>query len=88
MSEKITIKSKTETESRKSDLNEGDIVEFGVSHELKINGDASWVSFKAATKVRPGEHADEASARVNAYVQRSMSKAVEATVSEVERMSS
>lgn len=85
MPEKITIKSKSER--LKPALHEGDIVEFGVTHELKINGDASWVSFKAASKVQSGESPDEASERLIAHVNNTMEKAVKATVESVEGMS-
>lgn len=80
----VTIKGIRTPESR---LNDNDMIEVGVSHQLKINGDESWVSYKVATKVRVGESADDATKRALEQVSVAMRTAVEHTVREVEEMS-
>lgn len=83
----VTIKSHRVADPVVRLLDDGDVIEVGTSHELKIDGDGSWVSYKVATKVRVGESADDATARALEQVTRAMRTAVAATVRNVEEMS-
>lgn len=83
----VTIKSTRIPDRVESRLNEDDIVEMGMSHELKIDGDGTWVSYKVATKVRVGETADDATKRALEQVTSSMRMAVDAAVRNVKEMS-
>jgi len=80
----VTIKS---TRLPVASLNESDVVELGMSHELKIDGDGTWVSYKVATKVGPGETSDEAFQRALSHVTEKMRLAVDAAVRNVQEMS-
>lgn len=66
----------------------GDTIEYGVSHEIKVDGDGSWVSLKVTTVVREGEDADEAYHRVEHYLTEKMRAAVAQTVRNIQEMSS
>lgn len=68
-------------------LNEGDMIEIGMSHELKIDGDATWLSYKVATKVGVGETSADAHRRALQDLTNQMEVAVAATVAHVQRMS-
>jgi hypothetical protein len=68
-------------------LSEGDRIEIGVSHELKINGDGSWVSYKVTTKVGDGETAEAAHQRALEFLSRQVEELVKRTVADVLRMS-
>lgn len=49
-------------------LDPGDPVTISISHQLRINGDDSWVKVEATSKVRPGESADDTYNRVLQFV--------------------
>lgn len=66
-----------------SALDPGDRITVSVSHELKINGESSWVKYEANSAVRENESATEASSRVQDHVEREVMKAVEQTVNSV-----
>jgi hypothetical protein len=84
----VTIKGSRVPAPPAAFLNEGDAIEIGMSHELKIDGDATWLSYKVATKVGVGETSDDASARALQYLTNKMEHAVQVTVAHVQRMSS
>lgn len=62
-------------------LYEGDSVTVSVTHEIKINGDKSWVGLQATSKVLPDE--DSTAARVYGYVNAQVMDAVKNTVETV-----
>jgi metal-sulfur cluster biosynthetic enzyme len=68
-------------------LMEGDMVELGMSHEIKVDGDGTWVSLKMTTKVGVGETPDDAYQRVEQYLTEKMRMAVKAAVRNIEEMS-
>lgn len=68
-------------------LQEGDRIEVGVTHELKINGDSTWVSYKVTSKVGDSEIAEAASRRVMTFVSHEVEELVKRTVADVLRMS-
>jgi hypothetical protein len=70
----------------KGDLREGDSMEIGVSACIKIDGDENWVSFKATSKVGPGEGAGDAHERVLSYVQESFETTVTRVVAQIRGM--
>ena len=45
-------------------FHEGDTVRVSVTHNIKINGDDSWVKYEYGTTVQPGEHVDDVDARL------------------------
>lgn len=65
----------------------GDMLEVGTSHQLKINGDESWISYKIATKVQEGESVTDAHERAMSILTTKMEDAVKKTVASVEKMS-
>ena len=46
----------------------GDQIEFGVTHELDVDGDKSWVKYGVTSQVHEGEDAFEATKRVVSFV--------------------
>ena len=70
----------------KTTLNAGDQIEVGVSADVKINGDGTWITFKAKSEVGQGESGAEAHERVLSYVQESFEKTVMSVVEQVQRM--
>lgn len=65
------------------ELNFGDQITVGVTHEISINRDKSWVRYEAVTKVRPGETAEDARTRAIGHVNVSVMEAVKQTVETV-----
>jgi hypothetical protein len=65
------------------ELFSGDSILVGVTHELSVGRDKSWVKYEATTKVRPGESGDDARTRAVGHVNQSVMKVVEATVNQV-----
>jgi len=51
-----------------SPLDPGDRVTVSITHQLRINGDDSWVKLEHSSRVREGETAEQADARVFGYV--------------------
>lgn len=82
----IKIKPRETTESTGS-TQSWDWVEVGVSHQLKINGDESWVSYKLRSRVREHENITEASKRVRHTVAIEIDQIIDETVEYVERKS-
>ena len=80
-SPKITLRSVQEHEQG---LGPGDKIAYTVTHELKINGESSWVKYGATVSVREGESSQDAHNRVQTQVDGQMEKVVMATVKFVE----
>lgn len=57
----------------------GDRIEFGVTHEVEIDGDKCWVKYGVSSQVYEGESAGTATGRVVTFV----NQAVLAAASEV-----
>lgn len=73
----IKIQKKAEEVPR---LYPGDRIEYSLTHELKINGDSSWVKWGASTSVQDGESATQAKARLQQDVETEMDKLITKTV--------
>jgi hypothetical protein len=67
------------------ELYEGDQITVGMTHEIKVGYDKSWVKYEAVTKVRPGETAAGARTRAIGHVNESSMRAVAQTVETVRR---
>lgn len=65
------------------ELYNGDQITVGVTHEISINRDRSWVRYEAVTKIRPGEDAEHARTRAIGHVNVSVMEAVRETVETV-----
>lgn len=63
-------------------LREGDTITVAVTHEVKIDGESSWIRFEAASKIN-GETSEEASTRVIGAVNQGSMSAVYAAVETV-----
>ena len=64
-------------------LYEGDQITAGVTHEVTIGREKSWVKYEAITRVRPDETSEDAKARAIGHVNVSVMYAVQATVDAV-----
>ena len=56
-------------------LREGDTVTVAVTHEVKIDGESSWIKYEASSKIN-GETSEEASERVIGHVNEGSMRAV------------
>jgi hypothetical protein len=65
------------------ELYEGDQITVGVTHEIRVDRDLSWVKYEAVTKVRPGETAVDARTRAIRHVNASVMETVNSTVETV-----
>jgi hypothetical protein len=70
----------------KASLHEGDQIEVGVSADVKIDGDGTWITFKAKSQVGAGETGAEAHERVLSYVQESFEMTVHKVVEQIRKM--
>ena len=61
----------------------GDQITVGVTHQVEIGRDKSWVKYEAITKLRPGEVAEDARTRAIGHVNESVMEAVQQTVESV-----
>jgi hypothetical protein len=59
------------------ELYEGDTILVGITHEVNVGRDKSWVKYEATTKVRLQETAEDARTRAIGHVNRSVEEAVE-----------
>lgn len=64
-------------------LFEGDTILVGVTHQVEVGRDKSWVKYEASTKVRPGEATEQAQTRAIGHVNAAAMEAVEATVEKI-----
>ena len=67
------------------ELFEGDQITVGMTHEIKVGYDKSWVKYEAITKLRPGEGAQDARTRAIGHVNESVMRAVAQAVETVRR---
>lgn len=67
------------------ELFEGDTILVGMTHEIKVGYDKSWVKYEATTKVRPGETGADARTRAVGHVNESVMRAVAQAVETVRR---
>lgn len=64
-------------------LDPGDSVMTTCTHEVTVDGEKSWIKHGAITKVRPGETAAEASARLSRFVTKGALKEVQYNVEQI-----
>ena len=62
------------------ELYEGDTILVGMTHEVSVGRDKSWIKYEATTKIRPGEAAEDARTRAIGHVNRSVMEAVHKAV--------
>jgi hypothetical protein len=67
------------------ELFNGDQITVGVTHQIEIGRDKSWVKYEAVTKLRPGEVAEDARTRAIGHVNISVDHAVAAAVDQIRR---
>lgn len=67
------------------ELFDGDQITVGMTHEIKVGYDKSWVKYEAITKLRPGEKAEDARTRAIGHVNESVMRAVAQAVETVRR---
>ena len=65
------------------ELYDGDTILVGVTHEITVGRDKSWVKYEATSKVRPDEAAEDARDRVIGHVKQGVGTAVDATVEQI-----
>jgi len=65
----------------------GDQITVGVTHQIEIGRDKSWVKYEAITKIRPGEAAEDARTRAIGHVNVSVMEVVHQTVETVRNAS-
>jgi hypothetical protein len=61
----------------------GDTILVGITHEISVGRDKSWVKYEATTKLRPGEVAEDARSRAVGHVNESVMKTVAVVVETV-----
>jgi len=65
------------------ELFEGDKITVGVTHQIEVGRDKSWVKYEATTRLRPSESAEDARTRAVGHVNVSVMEAVTRTVETV-----
>lgn len=63
-------------------LRDGDTITVAVTHEVKIDGESSWIRYEASSKVNQ-ETSEDASRRVIGHVNEAVMEAVHSTVETV-----
>lgn len=66
----------------------GDTIEVSVTHEIKIDGEKTWVGTRYNTTVKDTETVEDAHARADAVVQSSVMTSINNTVSTVKEFTS
>lgn len=61
-------------------LFEGDQITVGVTHQIEVGRDRSWVKYEATTRLRPGETTQDAETRAVGHVNKAVMEAVGITV--------
>ncbi len=72
--------------NKESLLSAGDTVEVGVTHEIVIGREKSWIKFGVTTKVREGETGEDASDRASTQMQNEVATLIKDVVAQVERI--
>ena len=65
------------------ELHQGDLITVGMTHEIKVGRDTSWIRYEVSTRVRPEETVEDARTRAVGHVNESVMFAVEAAVEAV-----
>jgi hypothetical protein len=65
------------------ELYQGDSILVGMTHEISVGRDKSWIKYEATTKIRPGEVSDEARSRAIGHVNQSIVRLVETAVEQI-----
>lgn len=68
-------------------LVEGDSITITMSHQMYIDGDQSWITYKVSGRVLEEEESQEAHERILGYLTKATERAVKETVRNVRRMS-
>ncbi len=61
-------------------------VEVGVTHEIVIDGEKSWVRYAVSSEVEPGETLETARERVSEHVNQGVLAVIQETVESVRKM--
>lgn len=64
-------------------LKEGDIIKVGVTHQIKINGENSWIKLEIESSVQSTETSKEAFERVNEELQDKVISAMESSAATI-----
>lgn len=64
----------------------GDTIEVGVTHEVLIGREKSWVKYGVVTKVREGETGEQASERAAIQMNEEVEKIIKDIVEQVDRI--
>jgi hypothetical protein len=64
----------------------GDTIEVGVTHEVLIGREKSWVKYGVVTKVREGETGEQASERASIQMNEEVEKIIKDIVEQVDRI--
>lgn len=65
------------------ELLEGDQITVGMTHQIEVGRDKSWVKYEATTRLRHGESAEGARTRAVGHVNESVMVAVQKTVEQL-----
>lgn len=66
-----------------SDLAPGDQIHVGVTHEILISGERSWIKYEISTKVQPDEDEEDARNRASELVNKGVMRIITETVETV-----
>jgi len=61
-------------------LDSGDRIELSRSHELRIDGDVTWIGMKASTTIREFEGTEHAMGRLSQMMAEAMDNEIDKTV--------
>jgi hypothetical protein len=64
----------------------GDRITVGVTHQIEVGRDKSWVKYEATTRLDEGESAEDARTRAVGHVNESVMVAVQQTVEKIRSM--
>jgi len=67
------------------ELFDGDDITVGVTHQIRIAGEDSWVKYEVRTRMRPGETTQQARTRAIGHVDASAMEAVHRVVDTVRK---
>ena len=66
-------------------LHTGDTITTGVTHQIEVGRDKSWVKYEVVTRVQPDETTEDARTRAIGHVDQSVNEAVSAAVDQIRR---
>jgi hypothetical protein len=76
-------KSESPREVIPSVLNAGDSIEISVSHQIYVDGDQSWVSYKVYSRVAEDESSSDTHARVMTHIRTGLDDTINKVVEHV-----